>query len=52
MINRYNLVLLAKSKMDAYNKYEISSELFLVNCQFQFHEMSNDSQYDAIANEV
>jgi vitamin B12 transporter len=35
--------------VDAYNKYEISSELFLVTgTQFQF-PMSNDSQYDAIA---
>jgi vitamin B12 transporter len=60
MINRdifnFGSFFLAKSRsviVDAYNKYEISSELFLVTgTQFQFHEMSNDSQYDAIANEL
>ncbi len=55
-IFNFGSFFLAKSRsvnVDAYNKYEISSELFLVTgAQFQFHEMSNDSQYDAIANEV
>ena len=52
----YGTLFLAKSRsvnVDAFNKYKISSEFFVVTgAQFQFHEMSNDSQYDAIANEV
>ncbi len=60
MINRdifnFGSFFLAKSRsviVDAYNKYEISSEFFVVTgAQFQFHEMSNDSEYDAISNEV
>jgi vitamin B12 transporter len=57
LINRdifsYGSLFKAKSRsvnVDAFNKYEIASELFIVTgTQFQFHEMSNESQYDAIA---
>ncbi|MFE3871839.1 TonB-dependent receptor plug domain-containing protein [Flavobacterium sp. ZS1P70] len=60
VINRdifsYGSLFQAKSRsvnVDAFNKYEISSQLFIVTgTQFQFHEMSNMSQYDAITNEV
>ena len=52
----YGSLFLAKSRsvnVDAYNKYAFAPELFVVlGAQFQFHEMSNDSEYDAIANEV
>ena len=56
LINRdifsYGSLFKAKSRsvnVDAFNKYEIASELFVVTgTQFQFHEMSNESQYDAI----
>jgi vitamin B12 transporter len=38
---------------DVYNKYEISSQVFaVVGGQFQFHEMSNYSQYGSIAKEL
>jgi vitamin B12 transporter len=38
---------------DAFNKYKINSELFIVaGAQFQFHEMSIESQYTTIANEL
>ena len=38
---------------DAFNKYKINSELFIVaGSQFQFHEMSIESQYTTIANEL
>ncbi len=52
----FNSLFLAKSRsvnVDAFNKYEFSSQLFLVTgAQFQFHEMSNTSQYDAITTDV
>ena len=38
---------------DAFNKYKISDEFFIVSgAQFQFHEMSIESQYSNIANEL
>ncbi len=38
---------------DVYNKYQINSQLFVVaGGQFQFHEMSNFSQYGSIAEEL
>jgi vitamin B12 transporter len=38
---------------DAFNKYKITSELFIVTgAQFQFHEMSNKSDYDAIEGDL
>lgn len=38
---------------DVYNKYQISSQLFVVTGgQFQFHEMSNFSQYGSIPEEL
>jgi vitamin B12 transporter len=38
---------------DFFNKYEFNNQLFLVTgAQFQFHEMSNTSQYDNISNKV
>ena len=60
VINRdifsYGSLFLAKSRsvnVDAFNKYEISSQLFVVTgAQFQFHEMSNSSEYDAITTDV
>ncbi|WP_233588604.1 TonB-dependent receptor plug domain-containing protein [Flavobacterium sp. LS1P28] len=55
-IFNYGTMLDYKSRSvnaDAFNKYEISPELFLVTgAQFQFHEMSNESPYEAIANEL
>ncbi|WP_369753327.1 TonB-dependent receptor plug domain-containing protein [Flavobacterium sp. WC2409] len=34
---------------DVFNKYNVASQLFIVTgAQFQFHEMSNKSDYDAI----
>ena len=60
LINRdifsYGSLFKAKSRsvnVDVFNKYEILSQLFVVTgTQFQFHEMSNESQYDAIAKEL
>ena len=60
LINRdifsYGSLFKAKSRsvnVDVFNKYEILSQLFVVTgAQFQFHEMSNESQYDAIAKEL
>ncbi|MFV8344415.1 TonB-dependent receptor plug domain-containing protein [Flavobacterium sp. XS2P39] len=60
VINRdifsYESLFQAKSRsvnVDAFNKYEIVSQLFVVTgAQFQFHEMSNASQYDAITFEM
>jgi vitamin B12 transporter len=60
VINRdifsYGSLFQAKSRsvnVDAFNKYEISAQLFVVTgAQFQFHEMANESQYDAITSEV
>jgi vitamin B12 transporter len=38
---------------DAFNKYKISDAFFIVSgAQFQFHEMSIESQYSNIANEL
>ncbi|MGX7666816.1 TonB-dependent receptor plug domain-containing protein [Flavobacterium pedocola] len=38
---------------DVFNKYQVMSQLFVVTGgQFQFHEMSNESPYDNIPNEV
>ena len=39
--------------VDAFNKYGISSEVFVVTgAQFQFYEMSNESRYGVISNEL
>lgn len=55
-IYSYESLFQAKSRsvnVDAFNKYEILSQLFVVTgAQFQFHEMSNTSQYDAITFEM
>nr|WP_294936699.1 TonB-dependent receptor plug domain-containing protein [uncultured Flavobacterium sp.] len=41
------------ANVDAYNKYEVSSQLFVVvGGQFQFHEMSNESPYGTIGEEL
>jgi vitamin B12 transporter len=38
---------------DAFNKYNIASQLFIVTgAQFQFHEMSNKSDYSAIGTDL
>jgi vitamin B12 transporter len=41
------------TNVDAFNKYKISKELFLVTgVQYQFYEMSINSQYTAISNKL
>lgn len=38
---------------DVFNKYQIASDIFIVTgAQFQFHEMSNESQYGNIEKEL
>lgn len=52
----FNTMTYYKSKsanVDMFNKYEILSDLFVVaGGQFQFHEMSNESDYGSIAKEL
>lgn len=52
----FNAMTYYKSKsanVDMFNKYEILSDLFVVaGGQFQFHEMSNESDYGSIAKEL